>query len=395
MGPNLNTDKEYTDAEHGDAIVISYKGYSLEEEEYNDPSLFFLQEKNRTKKVPFVDCQNQIIILGDGDITPGLELGCRFLKRNQSAWIRCHSKYGYSASTRRATTNTTKNVTPFTSLAYHVYIQMIIPASDTLFSSPDFQIIISHSKKQIGNDVYVNEWDDENGNNGGSGRLKSLKLYGNGADRMINLLKEIRDKKENNINDEKQNDDDGDKKVEAKALPVLLDCLNNISAVHYKSKDYGLAKEAATAVLQWDVTNQKALCRAAKSALLDPAGSFEESEMAILAAEKLYPNESQVQSLRKFLIQKKKQHKEREKAMYGGKIKNISSKNNPSVVNNNTSTTNVIDKATHTGTISSSEKVKPFGISTLHFILSIIIMVAVTYVIGEKMGYTILPFFKS
>ena len=57
--------------------------------------------------------------------------------------------------------------------------------------------------------------------------------------------------------------------------------------------------------------------------------------------------------------------------------------------------TNLIDKETHTGTISSSEKVKPFGISTSHFILSIIIMVAITYVICEKMGYTKLPFFKS
>lgn len=182
---------------------------------------------------------------------------------------------------------------------------------------------------------------------------------------------------------------DDDKKIEEKAIHILLDCLNNISAVHYKSKDYCKAKEAATAVLQWDVTNQKALCRAAKAALLDPAGSFEESEMAILAAEKLYPNESQVQSLRKFLIQKKKQHKEREKAMYGGKIilsskKNTTSPEKEASTHNNNDNpveendTNNVNKATHSSDME-SEETKYFGISRIHLFSSMIIMVVITW----------------
>lgn len=307
-------------AEHGDAVIVSFQGYCVTEAEYNDPGI--ISTILMDKKVDF-NCEDQLIVLGENDIIPGVELACRFLMpKNESAWLKCHYKYGFGAVGRGSATGTPQNdeyyVPPYSLMIFFVTVRLVIPSSDPKASTQSFQIKIAQSKKKLGNEAYQFEWSNLE-QDGGVGRAKALKLYASGADLMIKLIKDIREG-ENSKQDQEVSFE------EETALNTLLDCLNNISAVYFRAKEYGKAKEAAAAALRWDLDNLTALCRAAKAAMLDPAGTFEESEMAIQCAENVDPNSSQVRSLRELFTTKKRQHKLREKELYQKMAKGMKSK---------------------------------------------------------------------
>jgi hypothetical protein len=93
-----------------------------------------------------------------------------------------------------------------------------------------------------------------------------------------------------------------------------------------RQEQYHTAKQAAVEVLRQDPKNIKALLRAAKAALLDPASTLEEVEAALKAAETeiTYKNPSEEKQLKQLKVQfKKKRHeyKEQSKAMFGNKLK--------------------------------------------------------------------------
>ena len=69
------------------------------------------------------------------------------------------------------------------------------------------------------------------------------------------------------------------------AQQLQIDCLNNISAVYLKCRLYHKAKEACIETLLKDANNSKALIRAAKAALYDPASSYEEVQAAFRAVQ--------------------------------------------------------------------------------------------------------------
>ena len=263
---------------------------------------------------PFVEKRGCLIALGDGDVIPGLEMAARFLSCGQRAIVKCRSKYAYGAGGRRAAaaaadtasnsaTVATKDLPPNSDVVLDVCVRTIIPSSQ-LLEVDDLKIQLASSKKQLGNECYQYEWDDH-----GMGKGRALKLYGKARDSMMDLLGDI---------ETRQEKDDAAELADAKqrAASILIDCLNNISAVHLKAKAYGKAKESAATVLQYDPNNIKALCRAARAAIFDPNGTFEECEMAIAAAEEIDGENADVKRLRVELDRRKKQHKKREKAMY-------------------------------------------------------------------------------
>merc|ERR1711957_110945 len=112
--------------------------------------------------------------------------------------------------------------------------------------------------------------------------------------------------------------------IRQQAVEVLLDCLNNTAAVHLHAKSYFKAKEAATQAIQHDGNNIKALCRAAKAAMLDPAASFNEGELAIKCAEEVDSENRDVKAMRAQLERTRKEYLKREKAMYAKMIRGIS-----------------------------------------------------------------------
>ena len=193
-------------------------------------------------------------------------------------------------------------------------ISSVLAIDSQMLRDQELRIQLAVSKKRLGNECYQYEWGDHELGDHGMGKPRALKLYGKARDAMIDLLGEIQTRQE-------EGDDTAGAAGELdsakqRASSILIDCLNNISAVHLKAKAYGKAKESAATVLQYDPNNIKALCRAARAAIFNPNGTFEECEMAIAAAEEIESDNVDVQRLRVELDRRKKQHKKREKAMY-------------------------------------------------------------------------------
>lgn len=227
----------------------------------------------------FHQANDLLIVVGDKDCIPALEMGIRFLREGSSGVVYSHSKYAYGNLTR---VNGDYELPPKSNVVYELHVKKIVlDASDTE---------IAASRKQIANDCYKNEWSN------GHGKSRPLYLYKKAADAMNNVLV-----------------DSPDDKV---ARGILVDCLNNTAALHLRAKEYGKAKEAATLVLVQDPDNVKALCRAARAAMLDPAGSYEESEAAIATAENLKPEDPDVIKVRGELTRRKRDYKKKSKAAF-------------------------------------------------------------------------------
>ena len=233
----------------------------------------------------FHNVQNWIILVGDKEVTPALEMGVRFMKEGERAIVYSHSKYAYGPLQRRYGSY---ELPPHSNVTYHVHVKSVISSDETI-GSASFQLELAKNKKNIGNDVYANEWSD------GQGENKALMLYKKAGDAMSNLLS-------------------GDV-LQEEAKEILIDCLNNTSAVHMRAKHYSKAKEAATQALIHDPNNIKALLRAAKAAMLDPSCSFEESNAAIHAAEEVDADNTDVKKLRVEIQKKQRDYKIKSKAI--------------------------------------------------------------------------------
>jgi tetratricopeptide (TPR) repeat protein len=228
-------------------------------------------------------------VIGDKDVTPALEMGVRFMREGDTSLVYSNSKYAYGPLGRKQGDYV---LPPNSNIMYRVKIKTLV-SDGTVYHSSAFQMEIAKSKKKMGNDVYQFEWSD------GYGKGKALQLYNKAADSMTHLV----------VGTE-------DEKVQKEATAILVDCLNNVAAVHLKAKEYGKAKEAAVKVIQRDPDNMKALLRAARAAIYDRAGTFEESEAAIAAAEEVNPDDSDLSKLKVELERKKKEYKKKSKAMF-------------------------------------------------------------------------------
>ena len=296
-------------AEVGDGIRLDFTGRRL--------LSFDVEDCASENETPCIEKHGCLIALGDGDVIPGLEMAARFLPSGHRAIVKCRSKYAYGASGRRtsAADTSSKDLPPNSDVVFDVCVRGIVPSSH-LLQDDNLKIELAASKKQLGNECYQYEWDDH-----GMGKARALKLYSKARDSMIDLLGEIQTRQEEGGNDTvaaaaAAAAGELDNAKERAASILIIDCLNNISAVHLKAKAYGKAKESAATVLQYDPNNIKALCRAARAAIFDPNGTFEECEMAIAAAEEIESDNADVKRLRVELERRKKQHKKREKAMY-------------------------------------------------------------------------------
>ena len=292
-------------AEVGDGIRLDFTGRRL---------LSFDDEEDGASgnESQFIEKHGCLIALGDGDVIPGLEMAARFLPSGHRAIVKCRGKYAYGAGGRRASAadTSTKDLPPHSDVVFDVCVRDIVP-SNQLLEDDNLKIELAASKKQLGNECYQYEWDDH-----GMGKARALKLYGKARDAMIDLLGEMQTRQDKGTDTAAAAAAGELDNAKQRASSILIDCLNNISAVHLKAKAYGKAKESAATVLQYDPNNIKALCRAARAAIFDPNGTFEECEMAIAAAEEIESDNADVKRLRVELDRRKKQHKKREKAMY-------------------------------------------------------------------------------
>lgn len=306
----LNSGIDGEECQPQDAAVIDFTGrFAEDRDDENGP--IFHQAK---------DC---LIVIGDKYVNPALEMGVRFMHKNQSAVLWSHSKFAYGLSTRRFESY---ELGPNSNVRYEITVKDIISPKEESKDPDGFQLKLAMSKKIIANDVFKNELH----NNNQISEQRAIRLYSKAADEMVHLIQTHANRK--------QKDGESYKEEEHKdklnqAQEIMLDCLNNVTAVYLKAKKYHEAKEAAVKVLTHDPNNFKALLRAARAAMLDSAGSYEESDAAIAAAEKVVAernlDDKEVRKLRQELKQQKQEYKRRKKEMMARMTKDLKPKENP------------------------------------------------------------------
>lgn len=262
----------------------------------------------------FQNVKGWLVVVGDGDVLPALELAIRFMEAGQTARVWSNSKYALGPGTRLYQ-NTT--VPPNSNVMYEVTVTQIVV--DTSRLNPYFTIQKALTKKNIANDIYQCEFcappKKASDPNCASAMARAIRLYQKSAKEMDTLLQGTYFQ---------QVEEDHPQRHQSRQL--LLDCLNNIVAVYLKQQKYHQAKLAAVEVLKQDQKNLKALLRAGKAALLDPASTLEEVKAALKAAESeiTYKNPQEEKELKKLKAQfKRNQHeyKEKRKEMFADKLK--------------------------------------------------------------------------
>ena len=238
----------------------------------------------------FHSAHDWMVVVGEKDVVPALELAIRFMNVGETALVWSHAKYAYGLSSRGHGDYT---LPPHSNVKYRVTLKSII--DDKQRDEPGFLIKYSAAKKDIGNDVFANEWDQH------QGKAKAIQLYSKGASNLQLLLQRAGEIQ--------------DRDLAQQASSLMVDCLNNIVVVHLRAKEYHAAKQAAVKVLTVDPGNPKALLRAAKAALLDPASSYEEVKAALdAAAEAEGTDDKELAKLRYQFQQQQKEYRKRSKA---------------------------------------------------------------------------------
>lgn len=248
------------------------------------------QSKHDKDGPVFQEVKDWLVTIGDKDVVPGLEMGIRFMSVGNKSLVWSHSKFAFGPYSRK---HGDFELPPESNVMFEVTVKKIIPEAEQ--QKPQFTLQMGRSKKDIANDLYANEWDS------GTARQRALYLYEKAAKDLDYLL---------------QISEDEALKSETKEL--LVDCLNNVVVVHLRAKDYNKAKKAAVKVLQKDPDNFKALLRAAKAALLDPASSYEEVDAALEAASEKADSatDKDLIKLKADFRKRKQQYAQKSKEMY-------------------------------------------------------------------------------
>lgn len=252
----------------------------------------------------FQQARQWLIVIGEKDVLPALELGIRFLQVGATAHIWSASKYAHGPGQRKYDPESAKELNqrsylpPQTNVLYQVTVHRVI--EDT--SNVDVQFRLCQSRKEIGNDIYRNECIQRDA----YAKSRALQLYGRAAETLEYLWQQQQQQPDNS--------------TATKVHDALIDCLNNIAAVHLSCKAYHEAKEACIQVLARDPHNSKALVRAAKAAMEDPASTYEEVEAAIAAAEQ---SGSETKQLQAELRRRKQVHRRKSKQMYSSMAKGM------------------------------------------------------------------------
>lgn len=330
IDPDFVGNGNVTQAEMHDYVVISYDGYFakeqskkhdfFQEQEQAVEEIFTSQDPCHHGYIRFLNVENALITLGNGDISQGLELAVRFLSKGQCAIVCSHFKYAHPHGRKNACISTActdmdpkdqvlvdynHDLPPYTHVIYRVYLKSIKSSLEN--QTYEFRSKLANQLKLIGNDYFTNEW---KGPHGGFGKSKSLKAYNNATKELLSLMNDLGEQQAKAESTALVDYDKMKDQIEA----LLVDCFNNVSAVFLRDKEYVKAKEAATQAIQINPNNVKALKRAAKASLL--SCSFEESYAALQVAMELKQDDVEILKLKAEYEKRLKEYQQKEKAMY-------------------------------------------------------------------------------
>lgn len=280
----------------------------------------------------FHEAVGWLLVIGEKDVVPALEMGIRFMRQGETALVESHSKYAYGSASREWNTNVDVSssnssvpsssnsktnhkflLPPHSRVQYTVTVQRIVPVSE--LSNPPFQLMLCQSKKQIANDIYNHDCVSETNL---YAKNRAIHIYHRAAEMLRHMLREPQQHNDDDDNLSASFDRDRDA-----ARICFLDCLNNIAAVQLRCQSFHAAKEACVAVLEQDPTNTKALLRAAQASMRDPASTYEEVEAAIQAAEASSSSErmnGDIAKLRNELQKRQSEYTKKERSMWFAKM---------------------------------------------------------------------------
>ena len=220
----------------------------------------------------------------------------------ETALVWSHAKYAHGPGQRKHGEEEYE-LPPNSNILYQITVRAVLKSNHRLID----EIAIALSKKNIGNDIFAHEWNPY-------GMARAKQQYKRAGELMEHLLQTAPWK----------DTDDEDKdtlSLQQTARDIMIDSFNNLAALYLRNKEYKLSKEAAVKVLERDPDNFKALIRAAKAALLDPASEFEEVQAALEAAAARTDHASDVDllKLRDEFVRRKRAYKQKSKAMFSNK----------------------------------------------------------------------------
>lgn len=227
-----------------------------------------------------------VVGVGDLDVLPkAIELGLVYLRAGDIAHIYSTPIYAYGENSIRKYKPSMKDpefTLPANScVLFDVELLQIV--ADTSRLNPYFPIQKATTRKLIANDIYQNEW-----NSGGPARERAIRLY----EKVVKDMKKLLDGTYfANV------EVDHPQKKQCKAL--VIDSLNNVTAVCMSAKRYHKGKEYVYEVLEkHDPNNVKALIRYIKCCLYDEKEfTVQETSDAIKRGESIitykHPNEEE------------------------------------------------------------------------------------------------------
>jgi hypothetical protein len=283
------------------------------------------------------------IVIGDRDVVNAVEMGVRFMT-HQTARVYSHAKFALGPGTRTwgigggSSGGGEITVQPNANVYYDITIDDIVTTVD------DRRLLeVARTRKMIGNDIFRHEHISQHE----FAKQRALQQYKKAIAVLESLLqsKTATEAEVEAVSSFGRGDDDDDA-FRAEVWQCLLDCRNNIAAVHLSCHDYHAAKLACIETLQLDPANGTALVRAAKACLYDPSSSFVEASAALRSAQDVLRDDDDaalLQSLRRQLHQRRAVHKARERQMANKMARGVTAARGPG--NDDVSTTLALPNA--------------------------------------------------
>lgn len=251
---------------------------------------------------PFDKFERLSVTIDEHDVVPGLELALRHSCKGSHFFVRCAPKFAYGSQGRKAT-ELSPEVPPETAVEYEVEVLDHLDNVTSTLSPAQQCGFDVNLRKEAGNRWY-SYGDFRRAAQSYSKGIKTAEGFlGNSEGPSISSSQSDNEREEA-LNEQANRD---------QIFQLWMACLNNLAACKISLKEFRVAKEICTSILEQDPRNIKALLRAGKASMeLD---EFEECELCLKTVMQIDPNNAVVMNEMKRLRQAEREYKSKSREM--------------------------------------------------------------------------------